>query len=68
MSPRIDMDDDIDGAVSIGEDFILIRVGEDGHVTTVSSLDEDDAADLLRETADAIERDGFEHHKVARLS
>ena len=70
MSPRIDLMDGSDGDVNVGEDedFILLRVTEDGHVTTISSLDEDDAADLLRSTADAIERDGFERTQVVRPS
>lgn len=54
--------------ISAEEDFILLRVTEDGHVTTISTLDEDDAVDLLRMTADAIEDEGFERHRVARPS
>jgi hypothetical protein len=70
MSPRAEDFPDRDPAISIGdgEDFILVRLTEDGQVTTVSSLDEDDAVDLLRDTADAIEREGFDRQKMARLS
>lgn len=70
MSRKSELTADGDGDVHIGEDedFILIRVTEDGHVTTISTLDEDDAADLLRSTADAVERDGFERTRVARPS
>jgi len=42
------------------DDFILIRSDAKGEVTTVTSLSEDDAIDLLREMADEIEIDGFE--------
>lgn len=70
MSPKTELTADGDGDVHIGadEDFILLRVTEDGHVTTISTLDEEDAADLLRSTADAIEADGFERTRVARPS
>lgn len=69
MSPRSDLISD-GGDVHIGkdEDFILLRVTEEGVVTTISTLDEDDAVDLLRQTADAIEAEGFERQRVTRLS
>lgn len=58
------------GEVHVGEDedFILLRVTESGHVTTISTLAEDDAVDLLRQTADAIEDEGFDRQRVARPS
>jgi len=70
MSPKSEdfPDRDADVSISADEDFILIRVAEDGHVTTISTLDEDEAVELLRETADAVERDGFDRQQVARLS
>lgn len=68
MSPTTDLHGDADFEVGDDEDFILLRVTEDGHVTTISTLDEDDAADLLRETADRIERDGFMLEQTPRLS
>lgn len=70
MSPRAEDFPDRDPTINIGdgEDFILLRLTEDGQVTTVSTLDEEDAADLLRDTADAIEREGFDRQKAARLS
>lgn len=68
MSPRSELLGEADVHIAEDEDFILVRVTEDGHVTTISTLDEDDAVDLLRQTADAIERDGFERTRVARPS
>lgn len=70
MSPKIEDFPDREhfATIEAEEDFILLRVTEDGHVTTISTLDEDDAADLLRMTADAIEADGFERTRVARPS
>ena len=50
------------------DDFILIKAHANGEVTTVSSLDQDDAVDLLREMADEIEVDGFEPHTEERLN
>ena len=67
MSPRSEQAERF-ATIEADEDFILIRVTEDGHVTTISTLEEDDAADLLRTTADAISEDGFERQQVARLS
>jgi type IV secretory pathway ATPase VirB11/archaellum biosynthesis ATPase len=70
MSPKIEDFPDRDrfAEIDASEDFILLRVTEDGHVTTISTLDEDDAVDLLRMTADAIEAEGFERQRVARPS
>jgi len=50
------------------DDFILIRADANGEVTTVTSLNEDDAVDLLREMADEIEIDGFEPLARERLN
>lgn len=70
MSPKIEDFPDRDrfAEIDASEDFILLRVTEDGYVTTISTLDEDDAVDPLRMTADAIEAEGFETRKVARPS
>lgn len=62
------VDDDGTMDIAENEDFILLRVTERGHVTTTKTLDEDEAVDLLRSTADAIEVEGFERQKVARPS
>lgn len=67
MSPRIEAGENI-ANIGPDEDFILICVTPDGEVTSLSTLDEDDAADLLRETADKIERDGFIVEQTPRLS
>lgn len=60
----------LDNTVQIadGDDFIVLRVEENGMVTTISSLGDEDAVDILRTAADAIERDGFEKHSIQRLS
>ncbi|MEY4863765.1 MAG: hypothetical protein RLZ51_1860 [Pseudomonadota bacterium] len=67
MSPRTDLASDI-ATIGPDDDFILIRVEPSGEVTSLSTLDEEEAVDLLRQTADEIEVDGFERQKVARLS
>lgn len=69
MSPKVEDFPDRDKTFSIGgdEDFILIRVTPEGEVTSFSTLDEEDAVDLLRQTADEIEEDGFDRHQKARL-
>lgn len=70
MSPTLEDFPDRDQVETIGddEDFILLRLTEDGYVTTISTLDDDEAVELLRETADKIERDGFVSEKMPRLS
>lgn len=54
--------------IEADEDFILIRVTPEGMVTSLSTLGEIDAVDLLRQTADEIEMEGFERQQVARPS
>jgi hypothetical protein len=70
MSPKIEdfPDRSTFAEISPSEDFILIRVAADGQVTTLSTLDEDDAVDLLRQTADEVEDEGFELQAVQGLS
>ena len=68
MAPTTDLHDDADMVIGSDEDFILLRVTEDGHVTTISTMDEDEAVELLRETADKIEIDGFRADQKPRLS
>lgn len=67
MSPRTEPADHV-ANIGPDEDFILIRVSPDGEVVSLSTLDEDEAIDLLRQTADEIESDGFERKQVTRLS
>lgn len=67
MSPRIEAGENL-AHIGPDEDFILIRVTPSGEVTSLSTLDEIEAVDLLRQTADEIEEDGFERQQVARLS
>lgn len=70
MSPTTEADNIGSALMSIGpdDDFILIKAHANGEVTTMSSLDQDDAVDLLREMADEIEIDGFEPHIEERLN
>jgi hypothetical protein len=68
MSPATDLSLDADVVIGEDEDYILLRVTESGTVTTISTLDEDEAVDLLRETADRIEIDGFIVEQTPRLS
>ena len=67
MSPRTDLDEHV-ALLEPDDDYILIRLSPDGHVTSISTLDEEDAVELLRDTADEIEQDGFERPTRARLS
>lgn len=70
MSPISEAEDPGRTLMILGpdDDFILIKAHANGEVTTVSSLDQDDAVDLLREMADEIEVDGFEPHIEERLN
>jgi hypothetical protein len=67
MSPGIDEQIDAD-FLRDDDHYIVIRLSPDGEVTSISSLDEEDAAELLRDTADEIEARGFDRQRVARLS
>jgi hypothetical protein len=67
MSPGIDFGG-VDVSLGPDDDFILIRVLPSGDTTTFSTMDEEDAVELLRWAADDIESDGFERLQAARLS
>ena len=54
--------------VPVGLDFMLVIVGEDGRTHTTTTLDEEDAIDLLRRVADEIEVDGLEDMPEEYLS
>lgn len=70
MSPRAEDFPDRENFATIGadEDFILIRVTAAGEVTSISTIDEEEAVDLLRQTADEIEAEGFQRTQIARPS
>lgn len=70
MSPTSEPDKIGTAMMAIGpdDDFIMIKAHANGEVTTITSLGEDDAVDLLRELADEIEIDGFEPHVGERMN
>lgn len=70
MSPTTDTASIGRHLMTIGpdDDYILIKAHANGEVTTITSLGQDDAVDLLRDLANEIEIDGFEAQTEDRIN